>query len=55
MYSGTLIDDLMAAVERAENNFRAETQNDSKSETWFAVLPTEVFALDAAAQFAGVA
>ena len=36
MYTGTLIDDLIAAVERAETKARlAETQGD---EPWFAVI-----------------
>ncbi len=53
MYTGTLIDDLIATVERAENSVRAEIQ--PEPETWCAIVPTEIFALEAAPQLAGVA
>ncbi|HZR67338.1 MAG TPA: hypothetical protein VFA85_19520 [Terriglobales bacterium] len=54
MYTGSLIDDLIATVERAENSVRVEMQ-ELDSETWCAIVPTEVFALEAAPQLAGVA
>ena len=55
MYTGNLIDDLIGMVERAENSVRPEAEPDSSPENWFAMIPTEVFALEAAPQLAGVA
>lgn len=55
MYTGSLIDDLIATVERAETSARMELQQESVSETWCAIVPTEIFALEAAPQLAGVA
>jgi len=55
MYTGNLIDDLIGMVERAENSVRVEMQQESESETWCAIVPTEIFALEAARQLAGVA
>jgi hypothetical protein len=54
MYTGSLIDDLIATVERAENSVRVELA-EPKSENWCAIVPTEIFALEAAPQLAGVA
>ncbi len=54
MYTGSLIDDLIGMVERAENSVRAELA-ESKTENWCAIVPTEIFALEAAPQLAGVA
>ena len=55
MYTGTLIDDLIGMVERAENSARVELQQESASENWYASVPAEIFALEAVHQLAGVA
>ncbi|HKW18541.1 MAG TPA: hypothetical protein VJO35_13620 [Terriglobales bacterium] len=55
MYTGTLIDDLIGMVERAENSNRMELEQKADSENWFAILPGELLALEAAPQLAGVA
>jgi hypothetical protein len=52
MYSGNLIDDLIATVERAETSSRAEIGQES-SEIWHPMA--ELIALEAAPQLAGVA
>jgi hypothetical protein len=55
MYTGSLIDDLIATVERAENSVRGEMQQESASETWCAIVPTEIFTFEVPSQLAGVA
>ena len=56
MYKGTLIDDLIATVERAESSFRLEPEQESKLAYWYAVAQSELAHLDAAThQLAGVA
>ena len=37
MYKGTLIDDLIATVERAETSFRLDPEQESKLAYWYAV------------------
>jgi hypothetical protein len=54
MYTGTLIDELIGMVERAENSARVEVEQGPNSENWFAIAP-ELLALEAAPQLAGVA
>ena len=46
MYSGTLIDDLIATVEQAETSFRLEPEQESKLAYWYAVARTELAKLD---------
>jgi hypothetical protein len=41
MYKGTLIDDLMATVERAESSFRLDPEQESKLAYWYAVAQNE--------------
>jgi hypothetical protein len=55
MYTGNLIDDLIAAVERAETSIRVEPEQGSNLNPWFAVMPGDVMTFDAGHQFAGVA
>lgn len=55
MYTGNLIDDLIATVERVENSNHVELDQKAQSENWFAMLPGELLALEAASQLAGVA
>jgi hypothetical protein len=56
MYSGTLIDDLIATVEQAETSFRLEPEQESKLAYWYAVARTELAKLDGMNhQLAGVA
>jgi hypothetical protein len=54
MYTGTLIDDLIGMVERAETSSRVELEPESKSEVWLTIAP-ELLTLEAAPQLAGVA
>ena len=54
MYTGTLIDDLIGMVERAESSVRVEVEGQPNSENWFIIAP-ELLALEAAPQLAGVA
>ena len=42
MYSGTLIDDLIATVEQAETSFRLEPEQESKLAYWYAVAQSEL-------------
>lgn len=42
MYTGTLIDDLIAAVERAETSFRLDPERESKLAYWYAVAENEL-------------
>jgi hypothetical protein len=55
MYTGSLIDDLIATVQRAESSTGVELDEPSRPEAWFAMLPTEMLALESAPQLAGVA
>jgi len=41
MYTGTLIDDLMATVERAESSFRLDPEQELKLAYWYAVAQDE--------------
>jgi hypothetical protein len=42
MYTGTLIDDLMATVERAETSFRLDQDQELKLAYWYAVAQSEL-------------
>ena len=42
MYKGTLIDDLMATVERAETSLRLDPEQESKLAYWYAVAQSEL-------------
>jgi hypothetical protein len=44
MHTGTLIDDLIAAVERAEKDGRAQA---AQEERWYSVAPYEVTQIEA--------
>ena len=56
MYKGTLIDDLIATVERAETSFRLDPEQESKLAYWYAIAQSEVARLDGMShQLAGVA
>lgn len=54
MYKGTLIDDLMATVERAETSHCLDLEQESKLAYWYAVAQNELSNLGAC-EFAGVA
>lgn len=51
MYTGTLIDDLIAAVERAETSPRLRPEQETKRAYWYELAPIEL----ANYQLAGVA
>jgi hypothetical protein len=53
MYKGTLIDDLMATVERAETGLRLDPEQESKLAYWYCVAQTEM--ANGAYELAGVA
>jgi hypothetical protein len=53
MYKGTLIDDLIATVERAETSFRLGPEQESKLAYWYSIAQSEVANLSY--EFAGVA
>jgi len=53
MYTGTLIDDLMNAVERAEKRVLAERSQEEKLEYWYAVSRHELARFESS--LAGVA
>jgi hypothetical protein len=55
MYKGTLIDDLIATVERTESSFRLEPEQESKLAYWYAVAQSELAHFDGPTQLAGVA
>jgi hypothetical protein len=55
MYKGTLIDELIATVERAESSFRLEPEQESKLAYWYAIAQSELADLTATHQLAGVA
>ena len=42
MFKGTLIDDLIATVERAETSFRLDPEQESKLSYWYAVAQNEL-------------
>jgi hypothetical protein len=42
MYTGTLIDDLIATVETAETSFRLDPEQESKLAHWYAAAQTEL-------------
>jgi len=42
MYKGTLIDDLIATVERAETSLRLDPEQESKLAYWYCVAQTEM-------------
>ncbi len=46
MYKGTLINDLMATVDRAETSFRLDPEQESKLSYWYAVAQSELAGLD---------
>jgi hypothetical protein len=46
MYKGTLIDDLIATVERAETSFRLDPEQESKVSYWYAVAQSELAGLE---------
>ena len=51
MYTGTLINDLIAAVERAETSPRLRPDEPTEYAYWYELAPSEL----ASYQFAGVA
>ena len=53
MYTGRLIDDLIATVERAEISLRFDPDQDSKLAYWYAVAQNEL--ASASYELAGVA
>ena len=53
MYKGTLIDDLIATVERAETSLRLDPEQESKLAYWYCVAQTEM--ANSGYQLAGVA
>jgi len=56
MYKGTLIDDLIATVERAETSFRLDPEQESKLSYWYALAQSELAGLDTHSRdLAGVA
>ena len=46
MYKGTLIDDLIATVERAETSLCLDPEQESKLSYWYAVAQSELASLD---------
>ncbi|HZP16679.1 MAG TPA: hypothetical protein VFB00_01845 [Terriglobales bacterium] len=48
MYTGTLIDDLIATVERAETSCRLDPEQESKLAYWYAVAQSELASLELA-------
>ena len=53
MYKGSLIDELIATVERAETSLRLDPEQESKLAYWYAVAQSEVTNLNY--ELAGVA
>lgn len=45
MYNGTLIDELIATVERAESSPRLDQEQESKLAYWYAVAQSELTTL----------
>ena len=46
MYKGTLIDELIATVERAETSFRLDPEQESKLSYWYTVAQSELAGLE---------
>ena len=46
MYTGTLIDDLIATVERAETSVRLDPQQESRLAYWYALAQNELVVLN---------
>jgi hypothetical protein len=42
MFTGTLIDELISTVERAETSFRLDPEQESKLEYWYTVAQNEL-------------
>jgi hypothetical protein len=55
MYTGTLIDELIAAVERAETTLCAKPKQESEFDFWCEIVPADLAAIEPAIQLAGVA
>jgi hypothetical protein len=55
MYTGTLIDELIATVKRAETSFRLEREQESKLAYWYAVAQSELANPNSSHKLAGVA
>lgn len=55
MYTGTLINDLIAAVERAESSLCLDSERESRLAHWYNVAQTELARLDTSYELAGVA
>ena len=55
MYTGNLINDLMATVERAESSIRIEPKQELQTAYWYAVAQSDLANLDSGRQLAGVA
>ena len=47
MYTGTLINDLIATVERMETTFRPDPGQEAKVSYWYALAESELVSLDA--------
>ena len=54
MYTGTLIDDLIATVEHAETSLRLDPEQESKLAYWYTVAQSEIANLGTC-ELAGVA
>jgi hypothetical protein len=56
MYKGTLINDLIATVERLESNFSPDPGQEAKLSYWYALAESELASLDGRnLELAGVA
>lgn len=55
MYTGTLIDELIATVERAETSLRLDPEQESKLAYWYNVAQSELANLEVSCELAGVA
>jgi hypothetical protein len=55
MYTGTLIDQLIATVERAESTICAKPKQESELDFWSEIVPADLAATEPAIQLAGVA
>jgi hypothetical protein len=53
MYKGSLIDELIATVERAETSLRLDPEQESKLAYWYTVAQTEIANMNL--ELAGVA
>ena len=53
MYNGSIIEELIATVERAETSLRLDPEQESKLAYWYAVAQMEIAQLDSS--LAGVA